>query len=238
MLSDLEHQAVAAIRGLERVQDRRQVILELHVDDGADDLRDFSDCVGCGHVVLVTELERLGAGDDLDQFLGDHRLTRAVVSERLLADHLAGIARGIVHRAHARALLGGGVFQKRAEHLHRQIARQKLGEDFVLFRLVFVGGSRAGFGAFSNTGGMICCAVGICAITDLKREKNKRGRRRTRPWSNSATIFLAIISACSKPMVRTPRKLDRLDDQLSVEPAQLIVALAPDAEDFDLLAVG
>ena len=51
MLSDLEHQAVAAILGLERVQDRRQVILELHVDDGADDLRDFSDCVGCSHVV-------------------------------------------------------------------------------------------------------------------------------------------------------------------------------------------
>ena len=55
MLRDFEHQAVAAVRGLERVQDRRQVILELHVDDGADDLGDLSDCVGRGgHSVLVT----------------------------------------------------------------------------------------------------------------------------------------------------------------------------------------
>ena len=46
MLRDFEHQAVAAVGGLERVQDRRQVALELHVDDGADDLGDLSDRVG------------------------------------------------------------------------------------------------------------------------------------------------------------------------------------------------
>ena len=45
MLGDFEHQAVAAVLGLERVQDRRQMVLELHVDDGADDLGDLSDCV-------------------------------------------------------------------------------------------------------------------------------------------------------------------------------------------------
>jgi hypothetical protein len=57
---DLENQAVAAVRGLERVQDRRQVILELHVDDGADDLGDLSDCVGRGgHGVLVTAIKAL-----------------------------------------------------------------------------------------------------------------------------------------------------------------------------------
>ena len=46
MLGDFEHQAVALVRGLQRVEDRRQVIVELHVDDGADDLGDMSDCVG------------------------------------------------------------------------------------------------------------------------------------------------------------------------------------------------
>ena len=51
MLCHFEHQAVAAIFGLKRVQDRRQVVFKLHVDDGADDLCDFSDCVGCSHVV-------------------------------------------------------------------------------------------------------------------------------------------------------------------------------------------
>src|ERR1043165_6707060 len=93
-------------------------------------------------ILLETEflgLERLGAGDDLDQLLGNHRLAGAVIGERLLADHFAGIAGGVVHGAHARALLGGGVFQERAEYLHRQVARQQLGEDVFLGRLVFVG---------------------------------------------------------------------------------------------------
>ena len=35
MLRHLQHQAVAVVVGLERVQDRRQVAVELHVDDGA-----------------------------------------------------------------------------------------------------------------------------------------------------------------------------------------------------------
>ena len=55
MLRDFENQALAAVLGLKRVQDRWQMILELHVDDGADDLRDLSDSVGCGHIVLVTD---------------------------------------------------------------------------------------------------------------------------------------------------------------------------------------
>src|SRR3974390_2259488 len=57
------------------------------------------------------KLERLGTRDDLDHFLRDHRLTRAVVTKSLLADHLTGIAGGVVHRAHARALLRCGIFQ-------------------------------------------------------------------------------------------------------------------------------
>ena len=52
MLSDFEHQAVATVLGFERVQNRWQVVLELHVNDGADDLGDFSDCVGRCHIVL------------------------------------------------------------------------------------------------------------------------------------------------------------------------------------------
>jgi len=103
---------------------------------------------------------------------GDHRLARAVISKCLLADHFAGVAGGVVHRAHARALLGSGVFQERAEYLDRQIARQQVAEDFFFLRLVFIGSRWARFFATgSNTGGMTCSAVGICAITDLKREK-------------------------------------------------------------------
>ncbi len=43
MLRDFQHQPVALVAGFERVQNRRQMVLELHVDDGADNLSDFSD---------------------------------------------------------------------------------------------------------------------------------------------------------------------------------------------------
>ena len=50
MLRDLEHQAVAVVLRLERVQDLRQMAVELDVDDGADDLRDVADGLGfVGH---------------------------------------------------------------------------------------------------------------------------------------------------------------------------------------------
>src|SRR5215475_3064399 len=87
------------------------------------------------------ELKRLGAGDDLDQLLRDHRLAGAVIGQRLLADHLAGIAGGVVHRAHLGAIERGGVLKERAEHLDAEIARQELGEDVLLVRLELVDGA-------------------------------------------------------------------------------------------------
>src|SRR4051795_11764645 len=95
---------------------------------------------------LVRASDRLGAGDDLDQLLGDLGLTGSVVDLGLLADHFAGVAGGVVHRAHLRAVERRVVFQQRAEHLHREIARQQPGEDFIFLRLVFIGGRRAGVG--------------------------------------------------------------------------------------------
>src|SRR5215475_6109621 len=81
-------------------------------------------------------LDGFGARDDFDQFLGDLRLTRAVVDQRLLADHFAGVARRVVHRAHLSTVERGVVLEQRAEDLDREIARQKTGEDLVLLRLV------------------------------------------------------------------------------------------------------
>src|SRR6478735_12365135 len=84
-------------------------------------------------------LECLGAGDDLDQLLGDLGLTGSVIDKGLLADHVAGVAGGVVHRAHLRAVERSVVFQQRAEDLHREIARQQAAQNFVLFRLVLIG---------------------------------------------------------------------------------------------------
>src|SRR4051812_26855336 len=73
-------------------------------------------------------LECFGAGDDLDQFPGDHRLARAVVDQRLLADHVAGIAGRVIHRAHLPAVDRWFVLKRRAEDLSPEIARQQPAE--------------------------------------------------------------------------------------------------------------
>src|ERR1700746_3953569 len=89
---------------------------------------------------VQSALDRLGAGDDLDQLLGDHLLTGAVVDQCLLADHFAGIAGGVVHRAHLRAVERSVVLKQGAEDLHCKVARQKAGKDFILLGLIFIAG--------------------------------------------------------------------------------------------------
>ena len=55
VLGDLEHQALPLVGGLERVEDRRQIPVELHVDDGAHHLANFADFIG-GHFRYVPVL--------------------------------------------------------------------------------------------------------------------------------------------------------------------------------------
>ncbi len=49
MLGDFEHKALAVVAGLQRREDRREIVLEDHVDDRADHLADPADIVGLGH---------------------------------------------------------------------------------------------------------------------------------------------------------------------------------------------
>ena len=57
MLRHFEDEALALVLEVQRVQDRRQIALELHVDDGADDLRDGADIVP-GHCSSVLKAPR------------------------------------------------------------------------------------------------------------------------------------------------------------------------------------
>ena len=146
MLRDFEHQPVAVVLGLERVQDRRQVVLELHVDDGADDLGDLSDCVvGCAVAMIVLyssnyALQRLGAGDDLDQFLGDHRLARAVVGEVCLRI-ISPALRVALSIADMRAPCSDAAFSSSARNTCTAMLRgRQLAENVLFLRLVFVDG--------------------------------------------------------------------------------------------------
>jgi len=47
VLCHLKDQAVALVVGFQRVQNRRQVVVELDVHNGPDDLSDFAFCIGC-----------------------------------------------------------------------------------------------------------------------------------------------------------------------------------------------
>src|SRR3954462_7252534 len=80
-------------------------------------------------------LERFGAGDDLDQLLGDLRLACTVILLGEGGDHVAGIAGRIVHRGHLRGVEAGLVFQRGREDLGRDVARQQLGKDGFLVGL-------------------------------------------------------------------------------------------------------
>src|SRR3546814_19451507 len=68
------------------------------------------------------------------------------ILDREAVDHVAGVARGIVHRGHAAALFGRRILQQRAEDLDRDVARQEIGEDRFLVGLIRDGGRRGGRG--------------------------------------------------------------------------------------------
>src|SRR5215469_16694578 len=85
-------------------------------------------------MTLLPLSDGFGAGDDLDQFLGDVRLARAVVVQRQALDHVARVARRVVHRCHARTMFTGSTFQQRAVDLDRQCLRQQARQDGLFVR--------------------------------------------------------------------------------------------------------
>jgi len=74
-------------------------------------------------------LDGFGARDDLDQLLGDVGLAGPVVDQRQPLDHVARVARGIVHGGHPRALFRGGGFEQRLVDLDGEVARQQFRQD-------------------------------------------------------------------------------------------------------------
>src|SRR5437879_355829 len=176
-------------------------------------------------------LECFSARDDLDQFLGDHRLARAIVDQRLLADHVAGIARRVVHRAHLGAVERRVVLQQRAEDLHREIGRQQLGENLVFLRLVLVERRRAHRLFLLDH-----------QRDDLLRGRDLRDHRLEARVEQRADVELARVEHPDDRLghvvgVFIAKHADRAqlgmaDDLLFEIAAQLLVALAADAIEF------
>src|SRR3989440_825887 len=185
----------------------------------------------------VAPLHCLGAGDDFDQLLGDLGLTGSVVNQGLLADHVAGVAGGVVHRTHLRAVERGVVFQERAEDLHREIARQQARQDLVLFRLVFVRRRRSGirrrrFHHQRNDllGGRDLRDHGFEARIEQRADVELAG---VEPRQN----LFGDVFGIDEAELANRAQVDVLDDVLFEGPAELLVALAADAENLDLFAL-
>src|SRR5690349_1894552 len=177
------------------------------------------------------------AGDDLDQLLGDHRLTRTVVDQRLLADHVAGVAGGVVHRRHLGAVERGVVLEQRPEDLHREIARQQMREDLVLLRLVLVGGRRrlaVLFLHFQRND-----LLGGRHLGDHRAEAREEQRADVElAGLEAGEYLLRDVLGVLEGELPHRAQVDMLDDLLLEIAAKLLVALAADAKEFDFPAFG
>src|SRR6202451_2610144 len=166
-------------------------------------------------------LQSFRAGDDLDQFLGDHRL-----------------AGGVVHRRHLRAVERRRILDERAENLHREIARQKLLEDILLVGLELVDRAAKSFGGIGFKH----------RRNDLLRGRDLRDHRSEARVEQRADVEFELVEqrddlfgdhlGVVESQGAHRAQIDQFDDLLGIEPAQLIVTLAADAEEFDVLALG
>src|SRR4051812_46481079 len=80
--------------------------------------------------------QRLGAGDDFHDLLGDLGLAGAVHLQGEVLDDLAGVLRGAAHGGHARAELGGRGLQQRPVDRDLDVVRDQPLQDLVGVRLV------------------------------------------------------------------------------------------------------
>src|SRR5262249_26055367 len=127
--------------------------------------------------------------------------------------------------------------EQRAEDLHRDVAREELGEDLVLVGLVLV-----------DRAGIVAGLVREYRGNDLLRGRNLRDDGLEAREEQGADVERALLVE-PHDLVADPfgilegeradrAQLDVLDDLPLVEAAQLLIALAADAEELDLLALG
>src|SRR5262249_14750839 len=81
-------------------------------------------------------LERFCAADDFHQLLGDRRLPRSIVQERVPGNHLLGISRRRIHGGHLRAEEARLALEEGAQNAYLYVHRHESLEQQLLVRLV------------------------------------------------------------------------------------------------------
>src|SRR5579862_1433271 len=80
-------------------------------------------------LLIVLSLQRLGASDDVQEFLRDARLAGVVVLEGQRADDVARAVRRVPHGVHPGRVLAGHRFQDQPVEAHLDVAGRELGQD-------------------------------------------------------------------------------------------------------------
>src|SRR6056297_2083478 len=184
-------------------------------------------------------LERLCARDDFDKLVCDHGLARPVVLDGQPVDHVARVPGGVVHRRHARALLGGRILEKGREDLGRDAARQEIGEDFLLARLVIVG-CRTGLLVIlwflEHRGDHL---LGGRLLGDDALEFRIEDRRDVElARVETAEHILGDLGGVRVAHALDVGQVDMADERLAPVAAKLFAALLADGEDLHRLALG
>ena len=155
---------------------------------------------------------------------------------RPLANHLARVAGGVVHRRHLRAVERGCILQKRAKDLHGDVARQKVDQDLLLIRLVFV-----------DHAVVVACLALEHRRNDLLSRRDLRDdgleTRKEQSADVERTLFvepqdlLADVFRVLEGEHANAAQLDVFENLLLAQTAKLFVALASHAEEPHLLAL-
>ena len=126
MLRHFQHQPLAVVLGFERVQNRGQMAVELHVHHRSHHLGDAADPVGFPSCAFMAQLRQSASAPEM---ISISSLVIIAWRVRLYCsvsavDDFAGVARRRIHRRHLGAKLAGDVLKQRAENLHVHVARQ------------------------------------------------------------------------------------------------------------------
>src|SRR5579872_5634345 len=177
--------------------------------------------------------ERLGARNDLDQFLGDHRLPGAIVPQGVFLHHVAGVARRVVHCAHLSAEERGLILEQGAIDAHRHRARQQLGEDFSFVRLILVSRRvlvlRAELGRDELLGG------GDLRDHRLEARVEQRADVELAVLEQSDHLFGDRLGGVIGDRAHRAQ-VDQLQNLPLMRAPKLVIALLADAQDLDRLA--
>ena len=185
---------------------------------------------------FILLLQCFRTSNNFDEFSCNRRLTRTVILNGKPVDHVARVARCVVHSRHFRTLLRRCIFTVRTQQLNRNVARQQVGEDFFLIGFIFNRSTYAWHSAIGcNRYRHQLDGRGLLSqYGDEFRKQQMRnvkfGRLETR-----GQVFAPALHVSEGQFAKIAR-LNAVDDVVTIRTGELVLALLTDRVEFDGLA--